>query len=163
MKKKKYLIILALVIVISELIFKFILIPGYVSSESMQPTLEIGDWGFANGLAYAAHEPQRGDIIVFNSKELNEVIVKRIIGLPGDTVSFYDGHIYINDGLVYEEYIAEDVETYSPTKDFIVPKECYFVMGDNRASSYDSRFWDNPYVPKSSILGKYIATIINVD
>ena len=159
---QKYVIIIVLVIILSNLFFKFVLVPGYVPSESMQPTLEISDWGFANGLAYVVHEPQRGDIIVFNSKELNEVLVKRVIGLPGDTVSFYDGYVYINDGLVYEEYIGEDVETNSPTRDFIVPEGCYFVMGDNRTASYDSRFWSNPYVAKSDIIGKYMIKIINI-
>ena len=152
---------LLVVVLLANLFFKFVLIPGYVPSASMYPTLKIGDWGFANGLAYVMNEPQRGDIIVFRSSENDEILIKRVIGLPGDTVSFYDGYVYINDGLIYEEYIDEKIETNSLTKDFTVPDGCYFVLGDNRTESYDSRFWDDPYVKKSDIIGKYMITIFN--
>ena len=150
------------VAIISMLMFKFVLIPGIVPSSSMEPTLKVGDWGFANGLAYMFHEPERGDIVIVDSKELNEIIVKRVIGLPGDTVSFYDGYVYINDGLVYEDYIGADVETNSAVSDFIVPDGCYFILGDNRADSYDSRYWNNPYVTKSEIKGKYLVALFNL-
>ena len=159
---QKALIELAVIAVVSYVMFKMVLIPGYVPSSSMEPTLMTGDWGFANGLAYVLHEPQRGDIVAFKSSELNKVLIKRIIGLPGDTVSFYDGYVYINDGLVYEEYIGKDVETNSNVQDFIVPEGCYFVLGDNRENSYDSRFWNNPYVTKKSILGKYMFTVLHL-
>ena len=157
----KYLLTLIIVVVLSTITFKFILIPGIVPSSSMEPTLKVGDCGFANGLAYMFHEPERGDIVIVDSKELNEIIVKRVIGLPGDTVSFYDGYVYINDGLVYEDYIGADVETNSAVSDFIVPDGCYFVLGDNRDNSYDSRFWGNPFVKKDYIKGKYLIKICN--
>ncbi len=158
---QRALIELAVVALVSFVMFKAVLVPGYVPSSSMEPTLMTGDWGFANGLAYVFHEPQRGDIVVFKSAELNEILIKRIVGLPGDTVSFYDGYVYINDGLVYEEYIGKDVETNSNVQDFIVPDGCYFVLGDNRENSFDSRYWDNPYVAKKSIIGKYMFTILH--
>ena len=160
--KKRTVIELVIVAAVSFGIFKYVIIPGYVPSESMYPTLNVGDWGFANGLAYVLHEPQRGDIIVFESEELNETLIKRVIGLPGDTVSFYDGYVYINDGLIVEEYIDSDVETNSNVQEFIVPEGCYFVLGDNRESSYDSRFWSNPYVSADSIKGKYMFTILHL-
>ncbi len=151
------------VVAISAIIFKFVLIPGIVPSSSMEPTLKVGDWGFANGLAYVLHEPQRGDIIVFENAELNETMIKRVIGLPGETVSFYDGYVYINDGLVYEEYIGSDVETNSAVQDFIIPDGCYFVLGDNRADSYDSRFWTTPYVTRNHIIAKWVIKCFNIN
>ena len=159
---KRTAVELVIVAIVAFLAFKFVLIPGYVPSESMNPTLKTGDWGFANGLAYIIHEPERGDIIVFESDELNEILIKRVIGLPGDTVSFYDGYVYINDGLVVEEYIGSDIETNSAVQDFIVPDGCYFVLGDNRENSLDSRFWNNPYVSKKDIKGKYMFTILHL-
>ncbi|WP_081816881.1 signal peptidase I [Butyrivibrio sp. AE2005] len=154
---------LIIVVVAAVSIFKFVLIPFTCPSESMQPTIEAGSWGFFNGIAYAFKSPKRGDIISFYSKELDKLLCKRVIGLPGDTVSFYDGYVYINDGLVYEEYIGEDVETNSAISDFVVPKGCYFVLGDNRENSYDSRFWDDPYVKKSAIKGKWMTTLLHFD
>lgn len=159
--KLKFLIEIGVIAIATLFVFKLVLIPGKVVSGSMEPTLMTGDWGFVNGLAYVVNEPQRGDIIAFYSREKNEIMTKRIIGLPGDTVSFYDGYVYINDGLVYEEYIGENVETNSIISDFFVPEDCYFVLGDNRTNSYDSRFWSDPYVKKSDIKGKWLTTLIH--
>ena len=160
--KKRFLLELMVVAIVFLLVFRFVLIPGSVVSSSMEPTLMTGDWGFVNGLAYVFNEPKRGDIISFYSREKNEIMTKRVIGLPGDTVSFYDGYVYINYGLVYEEYLGEDVETNSVITDFIVPEGCYFVLGDNREGSYDSRFWADPYVRKGDIKGKWLTTIVNL-
>ncbi len=154
---------LVVVVIAAIYIFRFVLIPFTCPSESMQPTIEAGSWGFFNGIAYAFKAPKRGDIISFYSKELGEMLCKRVIGLPGDTVSFYDGYVYINDSLVYEEYIGEDVETNSAINEFVVPKGCYFVLGDNRENSYDSRYWDDPYVKKSAIKGKWMTTLLHFD
>lgn len=159
--RSQFMIELGIIAVFAFFVFKLVLIPGKVVSGSMEPTLMTGDWGFVNGLAYVVNEPQRGDIITFYSREKNEIMTKRIIGLPGDTVSFYDGYVYINDGLIYEEYIGEDVETNSIVTDFIVPDGCYFVLGDNRTDSFDSRFWSDPYVKKSDIKGKWLTTLIH--
>ena len=153
--KFRVLTYLLLVIVVSNLLFRFVLIPGYVPSESMTPTVNVGDWGFANRLAYIFREPQRGDIIVFRNTS-GELLIKRIIGLPGDTVSFYDGNVYINDGLLNESYISLEQNTIAERNDFYVPEDQYFVMGDNRTDSYDSRFWSEPYINRRNIMGKYI-------
>ncbi len=149
-------------VVLCFVVFRLILVPGVTVSESMEPTIMTGDWGFTNRLAYIINEPQRGDIITFYGPD-GKVWTKRIIGLPGETISFYDGYVYINDGLIYEEYISSDVETNSATKDFIIPDGCYFVMGDNRLNSYDSRAWSDPYIKKSSIKGKYMTTLFNIN
>ena len=158
---QRFFIEIIAVFVVANIIFKFVLIPGIIPSESMEPTLKTGDWGFANGLAYVINNPERGDIVIVDSDELNEIVIKRVIGLPGDTVSFYDGYVYINDGLVYEEYIASDIETNSYVNDFIVPEGCYFLLGDNRELSNDSRFWNNPYIPKNKIKGKWMTVLFH--
>lgn len=117
----------------------------------MQPTLNVADIVLVNGFAYVNSEPQRGDIIVFDGSEGNvpgEMLIKRVIGLPGDSMMFVDGYIYINGQLCKEEYLSDEIETNS-FKDFEVPEGCYFVLGDNRNNSYDSRFWENPYIAKT--------------
>lgn len=158
-EKKRDLITTAVGIIVLVIVFKMILMPGRIPSGSMEPTLNVGDIAIANGLAYINKEPQRGDIIVFRTEESgSETLIKRIIGIPGDCINFVDGYVYINGELVYEEYLPEDTETNS-YKDFEVPDGCYFVMGDNRDNSYDSRGWANPYVTKEDIKGKMIFDI----
>ncbi|SEK65082.1 signal peptidase I [Butyrivibrio sp. ob235] len=137
-----------------------VIIIGGCQSGSMEPTIMTGSITFSNGLAYITHEPQRGDIIYFSNEQTeHKVFVKRIIGLPGDNVSFTDGNVYINGLLLAEDYLSEDVLTYCD-KEFKVPADSYFLLGDNREYSFDSRYWDNPYVSKDDIGGKYITSII---
>lgn len=138
-----------------------VLLYGYIPSHSMEPMLKDGDYVIVNGLAYLKHEPQRGDVIIFRHDGVanEETIIKRVIGLPGDSLVFVDGYLYINGELVYESYLPEDTETNS-SKDFDhVPEGCYFVMGDNREDSRDSRHWDDPYVEKSEINGKLLSVV----
>lgn len=158
---QKSLIILAVVGTVVYLILTKVLLWGVVPSESMYPTLKAGDYVINNGLAYLTHEPQRGDIIIFTAHEEtmeDETLIKRIIGGPGDSLMFIDGDIFINGQLAYEEYLGENVETNS-FKDFEVPEGCYFVMGDNRDNSFDSRYWEDPYVRFENIKGKAIVDI----
>lgn len=142
------------------LIFSFVLRPGRIPSSSMEPTLRIGDIVLANGLAYIASDPQRGDIVIFKHDELGkEILIKRVIGIPGDSLMFVDGDLYLNGELLQEDYLPEGMKTDS-FKDFDeIPEDCYFVMGDNRTESYDSRGWRDPYVCKDDILGKMLIDI----
>ena len=94
--------------------------------------------------------PQRGEIVTFWNDELNTVLVKRVVGLPGDEISFSGGFVYINGEKQAEEYLpAQGITDCDST--FQVPEGCFFAMGDNRTGSYDSREWDNPYVPIKNI------------
>ena len=119
----------------------------------MEPTLNVGNKVLVNGLAYSMEDPKRGDIILFEFESLQLIFTKRVIGLPGEKISFQKGEVYINDELLQENYLEEEVDTLS-IQTFVVPKDCYFVMGDNREESLDSRFWREPYVNKESIKGK---------
>lgn len=132
---------------------------NYTSSGSMEPTLKIGNMEVGNKMAYISKKPQRGDVISFYSKELHEVMGKRVVGIAGDTIEFHDGYVYINGKLYDEsEYLDEDVET-NCLKTFTVPKGCVFVLGDNRENSKDSRFFKEPYIKISDIRDKYMFSI----
>ena len=128
----------------------------YIPSTSMQPTLKVNDRLLVDKLAYHSHQPQRGDIIVFNptdtlrQQNLNSPFIQRVVGLPGEKIEVKDGKVYINDQSLVEHYIAEPPEyKFGPVT---VPAYSYFVLGDNRNNSYDSHLWG--FVPQSLIIGK---------
>lgn len=138
---------------IGMFISKGLIVNAEIPSESMENTIMTGDKLIALRTAYWFHDPQRGDIIVFRyPDDEKELYIKRIIGMPGDTVEGKKGVVYINGEPLEEPYIKEPAEEdFGP---FEVPEESYFMMGDNRNGSLDSRFWDNTYVKKGKILGK---------
>ena len=88
----------------------------------------------------------------------DQFLIKRIIGMPGDTVSFKDGDIYVDDVKCVEDYLSYDTETNTLQRDetFEVPEGSFFVLGDNRNDSVDSRYWDDPYVKREELRGKYL-------
>lgn len=112
----------------------------------------------ADGIAYLLNKPQRGDIAVVYSEELHELIIKRIIGIGGDVILIKDGKVFLNNEELDETYLPKDTITEAPgLRDgfpFIVPKDSYFFLGDNREISFDSRFWDNPFIKRKFIRGK---------
>jgi signal peptidase I len=138
----------------------YVIMMSTCESGSMEPKLMTGNTVFYNRLAYMNSEPQRGDIVVFVSREKNDLLLgKRIIGIPGDRISFNDGCVIVNGKCIDESaYIPNGVKTYCKYE-FDVPDNCYFMLGDNRENSYDSRFWNNPYIEKSDLKGKYIGQI----
>lgn len=128
----------------------------YIPSSSMEPTLQINDRLIIEKVSYHLKEPQRGDIVVFNPTEtlqqrnFKEAFIKRIIGLPGDTVQVSNGIVYVNGGKLSEDYIAQKPNyDYGPVK---VPDNQYLVLGDNRNNSYDSHYWG--FVPKEKLIGR---------
>lgn len=147
------LILLALVI--SFILNHYIIVSAEVPTGSMENTIMIGDRIIASRLSYHFHEPQRGDIIVFNfPDDESQKYLKRIIGLPGETVKIKDGKVYINDSKtpLKEDYLRETpVGDYGP---YTVPKDSYFLMGDNRNDSFDSRFWEHTFATRDEIIGK---------
>lgn len=139
--------------VLAFVITHYVIIKAEVPTGSMIATIQIDDRLIGNRLAYLFSDPKRGDIVIFpypdNEKE---TYIKRIVGLPGETLEIVDGVLYI-DGEIYEEpYLNEPMEgSFGP---FTVPEGHYFMMGDNRNHSWDSRYWTNHYVEKGKILGK---------
>ena len=126
-----------------------------VEGASMENTLHNGDNLIVDKLSYRFHDPERFDIIVFPFQfQDNTYYIKRIIGLPGETVTIRDGKVYINDST---EPLRDDFCPETPVGDFgpyEVPEGYYFMLGDNRNVSKDSRYWLNPYVEKDKIIGK---------
>lgn len=146
------------ILLIASIVFicKEIISIDFVVGCSMEPTLKDGDITVYNRLAYIQNDVQRGDIILFETDEVEDFVVKRVIGVPGDVISFKDGSVFINNEMLDESaYIPHNVKTNSE-KQFVVPEDCYFVLGDNREKSLDSREFENPYIPRSDIQGKYL-------
>jgi signal peptidase I len=123
-----------------------------VDGQSMEPNLHTGQFLIVSRLVYKFGAPQRGDIIVFDFPgNPADDYVKRVIGLPGDTVTIQAGQIFINGNRLDEPYLPD--ERMLPTQGrWVVPEESYFVLGDNRAHSSDSRSWG--MLPQDAIIGK---------
>lgn len=146
-------IVFALVLALA--INNFIIVNATVPTGSMETTIMPNDRIVAFRLSYMFAQPERGDIAVFRYPDDEEVLyVKRVIGLPGDVVEIVDGNVYINDA---EEPLSEDYlkeKTIGSFGPYTVPEGCYFMMGDNRNNSLDSRYWVNKFVSEDKILGK---------
>ena len=151
-----WVIIIASAFVIAFVINRVFLLRTVITSGSMRPTMEINEHVIANRLAYLFKDPGRGDMVFFaNPEDESEIYVKRIIGLPGDKVEIKKGKVYINDSekALKEPYLFEKAEKldFGP---YNVPENCYFMLGDNRNISNDSRFWNIHYVSRDKIYGK---------
>lgn len=130
-------------------VYLLIMRPHKIDGESMMPNYLNAEYLLTEKVTYYLHKPQRGDVVVLKppqaASEGNEFI-KRIIGLPGETIKLSSGHVYINGKLLDESYIASDVMTYGGTflsdnVEYTIPNNQYFLMGDNREHSSDSRYW----------------------
>ena len=152
-----YIKILAVAVIVAFLFTRFIIVNAQVPSGSMENTILTGDRLIGFRLAYLFHEPERGDIVIFKyPDDESQLFIKRLIGLPGDTVEIKNGKVFIN-GEEDEEANSHVPETptgnYGP---YVVPEGCYFMLGDNREHSKDSRFWSNTFVTYDEIVGKAI-------
>ena len=153
----EYIKMIIFVVVVVLIVNNFLLINARVPSESMEKTIMTGDRFFGNRLAYLFDDPERFDIVVFKyPDDESQLFVKRVIGLPGETVEIKDGKVYINGS---ETPLDDSFTPETPTGDYgpyVVPDGSYFMLGDNRNHSGDSRFWKQPYVEKEKIVGKAI-------
>lgn len=122
-----------------------------VRSHSMAPTLPDGSLVLTRRL-WRTSALRRGDVVVLNSPELDEPVVKRIIGLPGETVTILMGEVSIDGHALTEPYASPS--TFSDS--YRVPAGHYFLLGDNRDASSDSRSWSNPYLSRDTIVGRLL-------
>ncbi len=177
--------IVALAIGLALLIQAFIVKPYQIPSGSMEPTLDVGQRVLVNRFIYHLHDPQIGDIVVFHppqravsntgsecgevhsareacplpgDEESDQNFIKRIVAGPGDTLSIRDGHPVVNGVEAKESFIrpCNDGNSCNLPKEITVPPDHYFMMGDNRGQSDDSRFWGP--VPRDWIIGEAFFT-----
>lgn len=152
--------LVAIALVLALLIRIFIAEPRYIPSNSMLPTLHTGDRLVVEKVSYHFHQPEKGDIVVFEPPQLlqslgyrkDQVFIKRIIGKPGQKVSVNNGKVYIDDQPLAEDYIAEPPDYQLASVQ--VPDNEFFVMGDNRNDSNDSHVWG--FLPKQNIIGRAV-------
>lgn len=150
---------IGLSIVLALGIRHFVAEARYIPSGSMEPTLEINDRLVVEKVSYYFNLPERGDIVVFWPPESlfppgkrRDAFIKRVIGLPGDTVEVRNGQVIVDGEVLQEDYIkAPPNYQWGPET---VPAESYLVLGDNRNSSYDSHAWG--YVPRENIIGRAV-------
>lgn len=145
----------SLAILVAIVLKEFVIINATVPTGSMENTIMPGDDLFGFRLAYNFSEPERGDIIIFKfPDDRTQKYVKRIIGLPGETIVVDQAKIFVDGVQLDEPYLKEEWLNATGPFEFKVPEDSYLVLGDNRNDSLDARFWTNTYVPKEDIIGK---------
>lgn len=143
-------------------VFRVILQLAWVPSGSMETTIPERSLLISLRLPYLVADPEleRGDVVTFWSEELDKLLVKRVVGLPGDEISFAGGKVYINAQELSEPYLpVQGSTTVRNDEVFCVPEGCYFMMGDNRTGSDDSRLWKQPYVSAEDIRAQVMVII----
>jgi len=151
----EWILIGATAIVFAVLVKTFLLQAFYIPSESMNPTLKTNDRVLVNKLSYRLHGVHRGDVVVFKSLPgegaSTRDLIKRVIGLPGETVEARNGHVFVDGRPLKEDYLKTSVVT-DRMPSTRIPAGHYWMMGDSRGNSHDSR--DFGPIPRSAIIGR---------
>lgn len=145
---------IAIAVLIAAAIKIFLIDNRIIPTSSMYPTIHVGDMVLVNKTAYYFNSPQRGDIVVFKppAEVGKDDLIKRVIGLPGETVEVHDQKVFIDGRLLVEDYLNEAPQyQFGPVT---IPKGCIFVLGDNRNESFDGHRWPVPFLKISSVKGK---------
>ena len=149
-----WLVIVLAAVVFALLVNRLLIVNAQVTSGSMQNTIQVQDRVIGLRVVTWFSEPKQGDIVFFlNPDNESEIYVKRVIGVPGDVIDIRGGKVYRNGEAIDEPYLAETPRDrdFGP---YTVPEDCFFMLGDNRNDSLDSRYWAHTYVAKDKILGK---------
>ena len=166
---RETVIVVVVALAAALLLRTFVVQTFYIPSGSMEPTLQVGDRILVDKLSYHLHGVDRGNIVVFRRPADENCggppvadLVKRVIGLPGETISLSQGHVVIDGKRLDESWLPNSVQgttfsgpsgpAYNLAKPYVIPANHYFVMGDNRSDSCDSRYWGP--IAKSLIVGK---------
>lgn len=135
-------------------LFKVVFMFSYIPSGSMEGSIMTGDYLISSRYDVDADQLERYDILIFNAPdEPDETYIKRLIGLPGETIEVSGGKVYAN-GVELDNSFIKYPQNCTGDGIYTVPEGCYFFLGDNRNNSYDSRFWDRKYVPLENIQAK---------
>ncbi|GEQ23178.1 MAG: signal peptidase [Clostridium butyricum] len=157
---KDWMLVIAFAVIIALVINKFIFFVISVPSGSMYPTIKPKDKIITTRI-HNVNKIKKGDILVFYSDELQETMVKRVVGLPNDLVEIKeDGSVFINGQKTDEPYV---IYPDSRTGKFKVPDGEYLFLGDNRSHSFDSRSWEDPFIQEEDIKGKALFVIFPFD
>lgn len=139
---------------IPVLLFNYFFIIAYVPTGSMTPTVKPGNWTLALRVRDAEASVRRGDVVVFYSEEMDKILFKRCVGLPGEEVEVErDGDVLIDGQKLREDYVSSGAHV---SRDFEVPEGCYLFFGDNRGDSLDARYWEDPYISGESVMGRAV-------
>jgi len=147
--------VIVLAVGIFLIVYLLILRPHKIKGASMEPNFPDAEYLLTEKVSYYKNDPQRGDVVVFKPPISEDEFIKRIIGLPADTIMVLNGRVFINDSELKEDYIKVDTNAstfLSEGEKYTVPTGNYFVMGDNRSHSSDSRSWGP--ITKKVIAGK---------
>jgi len=152
---KSTILSIVIPVIVTYLFTNYVFGLSRVPTGSMYPTIEYPSLNAVNHLSTEIGSIHRGEIVLFPFPDNPSLtFVKRVIGLPGDTITIHDGSVYINGSKLSEPYLT--VKTLGVFGPFKVPAKHYFVMGDNRNNSDDGRFWHNKYVARTSISGEAV-------
>ncbi len=150
-----YLIAFFIVLMVSiYILFGVVFMISDIPSASMEGTIMTGDKVLSTRYDADAENLKRYDIVIFNRPDVpSEIYIKRLVGLPGETIVVKDGEVYA-DGVKLDNSFINEPQSRRGDGTYIVPEGCYFFLGDNRNYSKDSRFWKEKYVPAENILAR---------